>query len=372
VRRISKLSKGLTLLLLIARPAAAQVRLAPLTPRLSPAPAVSLSLPSFPSALGAPSLLTPAPLLASALPVLSAPAAAPVPASGSLSAAGKAAAPRDGAALSGRSLNAFWDGLSAPARDDAAAFAPPSGLLPEAAGVGSRASALPWWLALEDRTHETALEAAVKLARSTRAGRRAFDAAQKALDAEGRALPVDVLDLGRNYGEYDYLDNRLRLDRKLFNPGREAELAGTLAHELVHVAQHAQGLLSNALELEIEAHLLDLALMDELGLTAPPRTFARQTAEALAESPEKFIELLQAAVPGSPLLGESDFDEIAEQLEADLAKQRRKKGGSAAKLAAVIELDLERMRSKAGRAAYRAFSKKVLAELARRSAAAAR
>ena len=128
-----------------------------------------------------------------------------------------------------------------------------------------------------------------------------------------------MLELGRNWGEYDYIDGRLRLDRKLFTPGREADLAGTLAHELTHVAQHAQGLLSNALELEIEAHLLDLAMMDELGLKTPPHTFARQAQEALAKSPKAFTDLLQMAVPGSPFLGEQDIVEFVEQVEQDFA-----------------------------------------------------
>jgi hypothetical protein len=397
--RKSKLSKGLTLLLLAAGPAFAQIRIEPLAPSFSASPAASVSIPSFSAALTAPSLLPLAvafaPSAASALPVLAAPAAVAFPAAvpaalvaapvaaaaegparsakDSLSGAAKAAAPFEDGSISHRSINSFWDGLSGSAVADEPIFAAPSDgrtFLVESAGAASRAGSSPSWLALKDKKHEAALEAAVKLARSTRAGRRAFDAAQAALDASGRTLPVDVRELGRNYGEYDYLEDRLRLDRKLFLPGREADLAGTLAHELLHVAQHAQGLPSNALELEIEAHLLDLALMDELGLKPAPNTFARQAHEALAKSPKKFIELLKMAVPGSPFLGDSDFDEIAEQLESDLDNQAGKRGERAAKLSAVIAADLELVRSKKGRAIYSAFSKKVLAELSRRSAAA--
>lgn len=388
MRRISEISLSLTLLL-AARPAGAQVRVEPFTPRLSPAPAVNIALSTLPSALIAPSLIAPVPLFAPALSILSAPVPAAIavspaapaaaaadgpirPANDALAHAAKAAAPNGDVELPLRSLNAFWDGLASAASDDEPLFAPPPSaavLAPEAAGASSAKAAFSApWLALEDRKFAAALDAAVKLARSTRAGRKALAAAETALD--GASLPVDVLDLGRNYGEFDYLDGRLRLDRKLFNPGREAELAGTLAHELVHVAQHARGLLSNALELEIEAHLLDLALMEELGLTAPPHTFARQAQEALAKSPEAFIELIQAAVPGSPFLGESDFEDIVEQLEQDLDGLSRKKSERAAKLAAVVESDLKALRSQKGRAAYREFSKRVLAELSRRSAAA--
>ena len=205
-------------------------------------------------------------------------------------------------------------------------------------------------------------------AESMRSGRRAFAAAEAALD--GANLAVEVLDLGRNWGEFDYLDGRLRLDRKLFARGREADLAGTIAHELLHLAQHAQGLPSNALELEIEAHLLSLEMSDELGLKTPPRTFARQAQEALAESPEAFIALLQQAVPGSPFLGESSLAEIIDQLEENLDAYSEKKGPRSQKLAAVVAQDIATLKSKKGRAAYKEFSRRVLAELSRRSAAA--
>jgi hypothetical protein len=380
----------LAVLLLGARPAFAQIRVEAFAPRLSPAPALSITVPSFPSALNAPSLAAPAPLFAAAPSVLAAPAPSAIPATplavaasgaaadgparpgkDALSSIAKAAAPGDDEELPSRSLNNFWDGLSLPEQDEPLFALPPaSGVLPEAAGAASRGESAAPWLALTDKKHAAALEAAVKLARGTKAGRRAFAGAERVLDAAGATLPVDVLDLGRNYGEYDYLEGRLRLDRKLFAPGREAELAGTLAHELVHVAQHAQGLISNALELEIEAHLLDLELMDELGLEPPANTFARQAREALKKSPKAFIELMQAAVPGSPFLGESDFEDIAEQLEQDLDGLSRKKSARAAKLAASVANDLDLIRSKKGRAAYKEFSQRVLAELARRSAAA--
>jgi hypothetical protein len=383
--------RRLAVLLLVTNPAFAQLRVEPLTPRISAAPAVSLALPFFAAglSLSAPSLAAPAPLFAPAFSVAAAPAAAAIPAAApaiaapaaaadgpirsgkeDLSAASRAAVPKDDAELPARSLNSFWDGLSLPALDEPL-FALPSagaGLLPQAAGSASRAASSAPWLALQDKKHAAALEAAVKLARSTRSGRKSFAAAEEALD--GNPLPVDVLDLGRNYGEFDYIEGRLRLDRKLFNPGREAELAGTLAHELVHVAQHAQGLISNALELEIEAHLLDLALMDELGIAPPPHTFARQAQEALKKGPKAFIELIQAAVPGSPFLGDSDFEEIDEQLEQELDGLSRKKSERAAKLVGTIENDRNILRSKKGRAAYREFSKRVLAELDRRSASA--
>jgi hypothetical protein len=162
----------------------------------------------------------------------------------------------------------------------------------------------------------------------------------------------------------------MSLDRKMFLPGREAELAGTLAHELLHVAQHAQGLPSNALELEIEAHLLDLELLAELGVKPPKNTFARQAYDALREGPKKFAELIAMAVPGSPYLGDSTFEEIADQLESELDSMQDRKGARAAALAKVIEADLKLISSPQGRRTYQQFSDRVHALLKARAAEA--
>jgi hypothetical protein len=361
-------------LVLCAGPAFAQMRLESPAPGVLSAPAVSLSRPVS-AALIAPSLAVPALSFAPALSAVEAPAPAaaegPVhPANAQLSAVGRAAAPNGDAPLPERSLNAFWDGLAIPAQDDAALFVPATapGLLPEAAGSSSRAASAAPWLALKDKKYAAALDAAVRLARGTKAGRRAFDAAQKAL-GDG-TLPLEVKDLGKNHGEYNYLKGRLSLSSKMFLPGREAELAGTLAHELLHVAQHAQGLPSNALELEIEAHLLDLELLAELGVKPPKDTFARQAYDALRQGPKQFAALIAMAVPGSPYLGDSSFAEIADQLDAELDSMEDRRGPKAALLVKVIEADLKRINSARGRRTYQAFSDRVLALLKARAAEA--
>lgn len=270
-----------------------------------------------------------------------------------------------------RSLNNFWDGLglSLPELDEPSSVAVPlAGLADEPSDTGRLAP----WLETDDAKIAAALDRAVALARATRAGRRALDAAERALAAEGRALPVLVRDLGRNHGEYDYLAGNMRLHEALFKKGREAELAGTIVHELTHVVQHAEGVPSNALEMEIEAHLQDLEMLAELGAKPPKGTFARQSLEFLARGPEQFIRLIQAAVPGSIFLGDSSLEDVLDQLEDDLAEQRRraKRSRTAAALIPVIERDLARLRTAEGAAAYRAFSKRVLALLKRRAAEA--
>lgn len=248
-----------------------------------------------------------------------------------------------------RSLNNFWDG---------------------APSVPDLVDRLAPWLDSGDPKTDAALDRAVALARTTRAGRRALDEAERVLGEQSRSLPVKVRPLGRNYGEYNYVEKNMRLHRDLFEAGREADLAGTIVHELTHLAQHSLAIPSNALEMEIEAHLTDLAMLQELGLEPPPNTFARQLSRALAQSPAKFIALIQAAVPDTVFLGESSFDDIEEQLESDLDKQNAKNSKSAAGLANTIERDLDLLRSPEGRAAYKSFSRRVLALLRRRSAEA--
>lgn len=311
-------------------------------------PANSLPLPLTPS-------LSLTPALIPSAPILSAPSVPETPEP----------------AQAVRSLNNFWDGLNVavPELEEPSAVSAPLGaILDEPADQGRLAP----WLETDDAKIAAALDRAVAIARSTRAGRRALDAAEKTLNAEGRTLPVQVLDLGRNHGEYDYLEKNMRLHSALFKKGREAELAGTIVHELTHVAQHGQGVPSNALEMEIEAHLQDLEMLEELGVKPPKGTFARQSYDFLKEGPDKFIQLIQAAVPGSIFLGESSLEDVLDQLEDDLADQhkRAKRSKTAAALIPVIERDIARLRSAEGAAAYRAFSKRVLALLKRRAALA--
>ncbi len=270
---------------------------------------------------------------------------------------------------SARSLNSFWDGLAVPSLDleePLSVVVPLAGVAVESIGAPDR---LAPWLETDNSKIAAALDRAVALARSTRAGRRALDAAEKTLFSEGRSLPILVLDLGRNFGEYDYLAGNMRLHSALFNKGREAELAGTIVHELTHVVQHGQGMPSNALEMEIEAHLQDLDMLAELGVKPPKGTFARQALDLLSSGPAQFIQLIQAAVPGSIFLGDSSLEDVLDQLEDDLAEQhkRARRSKTAAALIPVIERDIARLRTPEGASSYRAFSKRVLALLRRRA-----
>ncbi len=272
--------------------------------------------------------------------------------------------------LSAPSLNNFWDGIAAA---PALALEPVPATLVPLAGISDepldQGRAYPW-LVLDDPKAAAALDRALDLARTTKAGRRALDEAERVLAAQKRDLPVTVEALGRNYGEYDYVAKTMSLHKDLFKKGREADLAGTVVHELTHVVQHSLGIPTNALEMEIEAHLQDLEMLEELGQEPPPHTFARQLYDALRKDPKDFIALIQAAVPGTVFLGDTSFEDIEEQLESDLDEQNGKRSKAAKGLAKTIEADLDLLRTPSGRASYKAFSKRVLALLKRRAAEA--
>lgn len=258
------------------------------------------------------------------------------------------------------------------------AVAPAATYAPEAVdfdGAGERPSAEPvspsevtTWLDIP-AGHAAAIEAAVDLANQTKVGRRVLYEAAKLL--QDSRLPVDVLDLKRNHGEYDYLDKRLRLHEKLLHPAARAQLAATLIHELRHVTQHEKGIPAEAIEMEIEAHLDDLAFLRELGLEPPAKTFARQSADMLKKGPEEFVSLLEAALGERPRLASMTWEKIENELLAQLKLAKRGKSERKKKLVAAIERDLDIVRSREGRAAYRAFSKRVEARLKREAAAAA-
>lgn len=325
-------------------------------------------------------VVVPVPATAAAAAAVRAPAASAVLASPAASvsaalplaaAAAVPATPANDDAPALRSLNAFWHGLRLDGRalfDGSAVQSPDAASAP----LDPLSDRLAPWLATDDPQVAAALDRAVALARETRAGRAALAAAEKALGKQGRALPVLVKDLGRNWGEYDYIDENIRLHKKLFAPGAELALAGTLTHELRHVAQHADSLPAGALELEIEAHLQDLAMLDEHGAKPPKRTFARQLHDALRKSPDAFVELIQAAVPGLLFLDGTDLKAVIAQMEEELkdARKRAKRSPRWKAIAARIEKDLASLRSAEGAENYTAFSRRVMKALRQASAAA--
>lgn len=198
------------------------------------------------------------------------------------------------------------------------------------------------------------LGAAMAEARRSPTGRRILARAERALG--GRPLPVQVRDLGRNLGEYDYGAGVLRLDRShLASDPKQA--AATLVHELVHVLQHREGIPAEALEMELEAHIVSMTVSKELGI--PLNGFEAAAAKALAKGPKAYADWMAGQLPGKVRLLDSDLASVTEQLEWEVDDLENASRVSAERLD-WARSDLALLKSRKGRAAYRAFAARVL------------
>lgn len=209
-------------------------------------------------------------------------------------------------------------------------------------------------LAIRRASDAALLDAALAEARRSKTGRRVLARAEKAMG--GRPLPLQVRDLRGNLGEYDYMAGVLRLDRAhLENDPKQA--AATLVHELVHVLQHREGVPAEALEMELEAHLVSMAVSGELGI--PLNGFEAAAAKALAKGPKAYADWMAGQLPGKVRLLDSTMARAAEHLEAEVDDIENAPRISAERLE-WARRDLALLRSRKGRAAYRALADRVL------------
>jgi len=198
-------------------------------------------------------------------------------------------------------------------------------------------------------------------------------AAEKLAKRSGARVPVVLRPLGNNYGEYDYVDRILYINRDLAASDIK-EAAATLVHELVHVLQHTRNIPGESLEMELEAHVITLRVLDELGVAERDRGgFSIAAAKSLRESPEAYVKWMAGQLPGKVLLAGADFDQLADDLEAeadelqeriDRLKSPAAKARAEAQLAAVHR-DLDIVRSPDGQKRCRAFAqhvKRILAD----------
>ncbi|MBI5596369.1 MAG: hypothetical protein HY928_09810 [Elusimicrobia bacterium] len=327
--------------------------LAPLAvPAVAPAPAPAFA-PRLPAAFfpGAPAL---APVLpAVAIPALAAqgvpaPKAAPAAFEVLAQASQQLAAPKGSAPQA--VLSELFEGSSALA---ASVDAPQASFLAPAG-----------------RADAPRLAAVVAEARRSKTGRRVLKKAERLLAK--KPLRVEVHDLKGDYGAYDYWEDVLILDRShLADTGMSA---ATLVHELLHVLQHQMDVPAEALEMELEAHLVTFDVMRELGVPVPKGGFSEAALAALHKGPKAYADWMAGQLPGKTRLAHSSLAEVRSLLEyeveeladeADSAPESRRK--KALLRLAWAQRDLALVRSKKGAASYRAFTKRVLALIARRS-----
>ncbi|TBR26060.1 hypothetical protein EPO15_00985 [bacterium] len=209
-------------------------------------------------------------------------------------------------------------------------------------------------LSIRRASNAALLDAAMAEARKSAAGRRILKRAEKAL--AGKPLPLQVRDLGNNLGEYDYIAGVLRLDRAHLAADPK-QAAATLVHELVHVLQHREGIPAEALEMELEAHIVSMTVSKELGI--PLGGFEAAAKKALAQGPKAYADWMAGQLPGKVRLLDSDLATVEEQLEMEVDDLENASRVSAERLD-WARSDLALLKSRKGRAAYRAFAARVL------------
>ena len=259
-------------------------------------------------------------------------------------------------------LDAFWAGLQA--RSAAV----------EAAG--------PSYLATPRDGDFLRLGSIVATAQDSPSGAKVLKAVMALARKEGKPIQVRFHDLKKNLGEYDYIDRVLYLNSS-YAEGELALGAATLVHELLHVLQHAESVPAEALEMELEAHVVTLKVLDELGI-APEKdgSFSAAAAKKLRKSPEAFEEWMAGQLPGKLRLNKG-FDEAVENLEMErdeladsvenLQEAYAEHGTAQAKgrlLKAqerlkAVQADIKLLKSSAGRAAYRKLAARAHALMTR-------
>ncbi|MCX5796177.1 MAG: hypothetical protein NTY77_11830 [Elusimicrobia bacterium] len=216
----------------------------------------------------------------------------------------------------------------------------------------------------------------VAASRAAPTGRKIVDAALALAKKEGKPIQVRFHDLKGNLGEYDYMSRVLYLDRR-YADGDTNLAAATLVHELLHILQHAEGVPSEALEMELEAHVVTLKVLAELGVPAKrDGSFSAAAERELRKSPQAFEEWMAGQLSSKLRLNkgfaaamedlEAERDEIEEDVEnleeayAEHATAQAK--GRLAKarerLDAVLA-DIKVLKSPSGRAAYRKLAARV-------------
>ncbi|MBI5241885.1 MAG: hypothetical protein HY926_15540 [Elusimicrobia bacterium] len=233
------------------------------------------------------------------------------------------------------------------------------------------------------------LGAITAAAQTSPTGRKVLKAVMALTQKEGKPIQVRFQDLKGNLGEYDYIAKVLYLDRK-YADGDPRLGAATMIHELVHVLQHGQGVPSEALEMELEAHVLTLIVLDELGIKPEEESsFSAAAVRELRKSPKAFEEWMAGQLPGKVRL-DKGFDEAVESLEYEREElqesienleqsyARRPSARTKGRLAkaderlAAVQADLKRLKSPSGRAAYRKLAARAKALMQRHHRSLAR
>ncbi|MBI3299789.1 MAG: hypothetical protein HYZ75_16605 [Elusimicrobia bacterium] len=359
------------LAILLPLSAAAQMRVAPAAARgvvaapvtvVAPGLASSLAGPSRVS-LSAPSLTAPAATALTASPLaLPTAAARPVAAAALKAEAMPAATPRPASQPLFLSFSpSRTGGKTAEARRPKTLAAILKSLnagksAPEAVFDGSRrgsAEVVGRAFVLSKPGDARWLAPALAAARQSRTGRRILAKIEDLARRKG-PIPIGTKRMGRNLAEYNYVEHTVNFSA--YRNADPREVAAVLVHELTHVLQHDLGVPSDSVEFEMEAHIVTLRVLRELGLKPSVRPFFKETDRLARKDPQAFIDMIDRSHPGKLRLIGRSLADVQEQLEDEVDALEDDDGP----LKAFVEDDLRRVSSPKGGARYRAFADRVM------------
>jgi hypothetical protein len=184
--------------------------------------------------------------------------------------------------------------------------------------VRAAAAELPPYLAVADPEDRRWIQAALSAAARSRTARRVLAQVAAMSKAQGRPVMVEFANLRTNNGEYIYDWGMLRmaLSYKKLAPETAAPV---FVHELLHAVQRFHRLPADAVEMEIEAHVVTIQVARELGLRFSKGDFSHEAEKLLKMSPRDFTEFVAASY--SDNLGFGAGQKIAE-FERRLLKLR--------------------------------------------------
>lgn len=213
--------------------------------------------------------------------------------------------------------------------------------------------------------------AAIEAAKGSRSAREVL---RRVAAARRRPARVVVRPLRGPLAQYDYLRDVIELDSR-YRRGDPRQAGATLVHELLHILQHGAGVPSEALEMELEAHLVTIDVLIQLGLGDRMDPFSIAARRKLAESPSAYVEWMAGQMPGKTRLLGKDFDEVEGDLQDEVDALDRRAVRSKDPLVGLkvgwAQADLALIESDAGKLSYQAFTRKVWALIRRRHKALA-
>lgn len=158
-------------------------------------------------------------------------------------------------------------GLDQLAPQDAASFAGQA-----FDGGAPRTPELPSYLNVADEGHRLWVAAIVEAARQSATARRILRGVEAMVARRGRPVIIAVESLRSNNGEYVYDFEVVKMAAG-YRSKEPRQAVHTLIHELLHVVQKDMVLPVDALEMELEAHIVGVKVMRELGLKPEKGSF---------------------------------------------------------------------------------------------------